>query len=230
VRDAVAAGVDWVQLRDRRLEGGALHAHARALREAAAEGWARRDAALGPGRPCTLLVNRRLDVALALASDGDEAPVSVGVHLGFDAPPLPSARRAWSELGGPPRGPIGVAAHAADEVGAAAAAGADYAHLAPVFDPLSKPRERPALGTEALARASQQGLGACLLIAQGGIDAGNAAAAVRAGAHGVAVTGAVLGATHPGDAAARLRATLDEAWADARGSALSSGPPPAEDE
>jgi thiamine-phosphate pyrophosphorylase len=230
VRDAVAAGVDWVQLRDRRLEGRALQGRARALRDAAIEGLARRDAAAGPDLPCALLLNRRLDVALALASEADDDRVAVGVHLGFDAPPLEATRRAWAELGARPAGPIGVAAHAAEEVAAAAAAGADYAHLAPVFDPLSKPRERPALGTEALARASQEELGACLLIAQGGIDAGNAAAAVRAGAHGVAVTGAILGATHPGDAAARLRATLDASGADVRGSVLSSGPPPAEDD
>jgi thiamine-phosphate pyrophosphorylase len=214
VRDAVASGVDWVQLRDRSLEARDLLEAARMLRAAVYEGAGEREA------DCALIVNRRLDVALALlaeAAEAAEAPggtgarngVRIGVHLGFDAPPLERARHAIEELA-LRHGPIGVAAHDADEVARAAAAGADYAHLAPIFDPLSKPRERTPLGTEALARASEYSNG-CRLFAQGGIEAANAAEALRAGANGVAVTGAILGATHPGRAAARLRATLDEA-------------------
>jgi thiamine-phosphate pyrophosphorylase len=220
VRAAVAAGVDWVQLRDRALEGGACLAAARAFARAVLEG-------AGERAPrCALLVNRRLDVAIALAAElGGALPV--GVHLGFDAPPLAAAREALTALAGA-AGPVGVAAHAAPEVAQAAAAGADYAHLAPVFDPLSKPRERPALGTRALAEASQ-GLGACRLLAQGGIEGARAGEAVRAGAHGVAVTGAILAAPDPAAAAAALRATLDAA-ARARGATpLSPGTPAAED-
>ena len=220
VRAAVAAGVDWVQLRDRSLSGRSLLEAARALRAAAAAGAA--------GRPagCVLLLNRRLDVALALAAEPLE-DVRIGLHLGFDAPPLAEARRALERLG-PLRGPVGVATHAAEEVAAAAAGGADYAQLAPIFDPLSKPSERPALGTEALARASQQA-GRCRLLAQGGIDAGTAEAALRAGAHGVVVTGAILGAPAPGASAGRLRATLDAAARGPARSALSREAQPAED-
>jgi thiamine-phosphate pyrophosphorylase len=193
--------VDWVQVRDRTLGGAALRAFVERILGAAREGAAERAGGV------RVLVNRRLDVALAAGADG--------VHLGFDALAVADARRAWRELDGAPPGLIGVAAHSPEEVVEAAAAGADYALLAPVFDPLSKPRERPALGPEALTRASQLlGLGArrgFLLLAQGGIDAERAAEALRAGAGGVAVTGAVLGATHPAAAAARLRATLDRA-------------------
>jgi len=218
----VAAGVDWVQLRDRALSGRSLLESARALREAAEAGAA--------GRPegCVLLLNRRLDVALALSAE-PRPGVRIGVHLGFDAPPLAEARRALRALG-PVQGPVGVAAHAPEEVAAAASAGADYAQLAPVFDPLSKPRQRPALGTEALAGASRGARArACLLLAQGGIDVGTAEAALRAGAHGVAVTGAVLGASDPGAAAAHLRATLDAVAGARARSVLRPGAPPAED-
>jgi len=200
----VAAGVDWVQVRDRTLAGGALRAFVEQVARAAREGAAERAGAV------RVLVNRRLDVALAAGADG--------VHLGFDAMGVADARRAWRELGGSGPGLIGAATHAPEEVAEAAAAGADYAHLAPIFDPLSKRRERPALGTAALSRASHLlgGRRGFVLLAQGGIDGQRAAEALDAGAGGVAVTGAVLAATHSAEAVTRLRATLDRATRHAR--------------
>ena len=136
-----------------------------------------------------------VDVALALELDG--------VHLGFDAMPVADARRL---LG--PDALIGVSCHAPDEVKAAREAGADYVHLAPLHDPLSKPSGRPALGVKALEVAARDGLP---VIAQGGLEAANAAQAVGAGAAGIAVTGAVLAAADPAAAASELRETLDAA-------------------
>jgi thiamine-phosphate pyrophosphorylase len=136
-------------------------------------------------------------VALAVAADG--------VHLGFDAM-TPAQARA---LLGPGR-LVGVSAHAPAELTAAARAGADYAHLAPIFAPFSKAPERRALGLAALTAARGAGLA---VLAQGGIDAARAADAVRAGAAGVAVTGAVLGARDPAAAARALRVALDAASA-----------------
>ena len=139
-----------------------------------------------------MLVNRRVDIALACAADG--------VHLGFDAMDPETARALL------PRGAwIGVSCHSPAEV-ARAAAGACYAQLAPIFAPLSKPASRAPLGLGALAEAARAGLP---LLAQGGIDAANAAAVCAAGAAGVAVTGAILQDPDPGRAAARLRAALD---------------------
>jgi thiamine-phosphate pyrophosphorylase len=183
VAAACAAGVDWVQVRDRALGGAALLALVDALAAAA-----RRAA---PG--ARVLVNRRADVALAAGADG--------VHLGFDALDPASARRL---LG--PSALIGVSCHDPEEVRRAAAVGADYALLAPVFDPLSKPRERPALGPAAVRAAAAHGLP---VLAQGGVDLRNAAALLAAGAAGVAVTGAILHAADPGVAAAALRRALD---------------------
>jgi len=182
---AVEGGVDLLQLRERALGGAALLAWV--------DGVAR--ALGGAARRVKILVNRRVDVALAAEADG--------VHLGFDALPPAEARA----LLGPDR-LVGVSAHAPEELAAAAAAGADYAHLAPIFAPFSKPATRPALGLAALAAARDAGLA---VLAQGGIDPERAAAAVRAGAAGVAVTGAVLGAADPGAAARALRAALDAA-------------------
>ena len=181
---AVRGGVDWIQLRERAQDGAALLALFDAVATAAR--------AAAPGRALRLLVNRRLDVALAGGADG--------VHLGFDAVPPGVARRLL-----PPSSLIGVSTHAASE--ALAARDVDYVQLAPIFAPLSKPAERLELGLSALAAAAA---GPRPVLAQGGLTARNAAAAVAAGAAGVAVTGAIWLARDPFAAAAELRAALDQ--------------------
>jgi thiamine-phosphate pyrophosphorylase len=135
-------------------------------------------------------VNRRADVALAMGADG--------VHLGFDAMDVASARRI---LGA--EALVGVSTHSIDEV--RAATGASYVHLAPVFPPLSKPASRPPLGLAAVAAAARAEIP---VIAQGGVDAANAAAIRAAGAAGVAVTGALLMADDITAATRALRQAL----------------------
>jgi thiamine-phosphate pyrophosphorylase len=186
VEAAVAGGVDLVQVRERELGGSALLAHLEALLAAARRGAGARSGSV------RVLVNRRVDVCLAAGADG--------VHLGFDGVPAALARRL---LG--PGAFIGVSAHAPGEL-ARLADGASYAHLAPIFAPLSKPLGRAPLGLDALASACR---GPLPVLAQGGIDAGNAAACLRAGAAGVAVTGALLLAPDPFAAAQSLRAALE---------------------
>lgn len=124
------------------------------------------------------------------------------MHLGFDAV---TARTARELLGYSAR--LGVSTHGIDEVTAAANDDVDYVHLAPIFTPLSKPAGRPALGTTALAAASRQPV---RVLAQGGITAARTPAVLAQGAAGIAVTGAILQAADPGEAARNLRAALDE--------------------
>jgi thiamine-phosphate pyrophosphorylase len=188
VAAAVAAGVDWVQVREKDLDGAALLSLTRQLR----------DAARGAAGRVRILVNRRIDVALAAGADG--------VHLGFDAMPPRAARRLLS-----PDAMISVATHAPDEVSPEMQEACSYRQLAPIFAPLSKTSGRPALGLAALREGARQGPP---LLAQGGIDASNAAACVDAGAAGVAVTGAILGSPNPGAAAAALRTALDRTSAE----------------
>ncbi len=184
---AVEAGVDWVQLRERDLDGAELLALADAVVAAA------RRAATERGARVRILVNRRVDVALAIGADG--------IHLGFDAVDPETARRL---LG--PRALVGVSTHSADEVQRAGARGASYVHLAPIFPPLSKARSRPPLGPGALAGAAASSVP---VLAQGGVDADHAAESVAAGAAGVAVTGAIRLANDPAAATAALRRALD---------------------
>lgn len=183
------AGVDWIQLRDRRHDAGPLLRVTRAL-VLARDGLAMADA----WTRC-VLVNKWVDVAIAGGADG--------VHRGFDA--LPAA-----EIRALPRAParIGASLHAPGEVEGAAAEGHDYVHLAPIWDPRSKPAERPALGPEQLAAACRAGLP---VIAQGGLDPRRAEQAITAGAAGIAVTGAIALAADPTREIDALRMALDAA-------------------
>jgi len=187
IEECVAAGVDVVQVRARSLSGTKLLAHTELILRAARRGAAARNGEV------RVLVNRRADIALAAGADG--------VHLGFDGMPVQDARRL---LG--PSAWIGVSTHDPQDARSARDAGATYAHLAPIYPPLSKAAERSPLGPAALTAASAFGVP---IFAQGGVTPGNAVTCLRAGAAGVAVTGTLLQATDPGAATRALRAQLD---------------------
>ncbi len=133
------------------------------------------------------------DIALARALGAD------GVHLGSGsgAEAIAAARDA---LG--PVALIGVSAHAPQEVAQAAAAGADYVTLSPIFPTASKPGYGPALGLEGIAAAQKSGLP---VVALGGIEPETVAACRAAGAAAVAVMGGLMRA---GDPAGAVRALL----------------------
>ena len=189
VTAALAAGVDAVQLRDRRAGGGALFAAACELRT------------LTHAHGAALLVNDRIDVALAVAADG--------IHLPAASFPIAVARRllgasAW----------IGRSTHAAGEAARAAGEGADYVILGPVFPTPSKASYGPPLGVAAIAEAATRTERP--VIAIGGIDAATAAAVRGAGARGVAVVRAILDAPDPAAVARALRTALSDAKTEPR--------------
>jgi thiamine-phosphate pyrophosphorylase len=138
-----------------------------------------------------LLINDRVDVALAVDADG--------VHL----PARGIAPTLVRRLGGT-RLLIGVSTHAVDEARAAEHDGADYVVFGPVFFTPSKAHYGAPLGLDALAAAVHAV--AVPLFALGGVDAESAPACVARGAR-VACIGAVLGRD---DAAAGAR-TLEDA-------------------
>jgi thiamine-phosphate pyrophosphorylase len=151
-----------VQLRDPELSTRALLQWGKALRAATA--------ALGIG----LVVNDRVDLALALSADG--------VHLGRLSVRVAQARRLVG-----PECWISVSCHGIGELGDAVEAGADAVLLSPIYPSPGKPAP---LGVAALERAREQlGPGAATgLIALGGVSARGqlATACLRAGADGVA--------------------------------------------
>jgi len=187
-RALFAAGADWIQLRDRQVDDQQLFETARALVQARSE----RD---HPSPDPKVVINRRADIALAAGADG--------VHLGFDGfPPAIAARLLGSNA------LIGCSLHAPSEFTAAAEAGAHYAHLAPIWDPFSKPATRPALGTQALQHARRISLP---ILAQGGVDPERAALAIEAGASGIAVSGPLAAGAEARQILKPLRASLDKA-------------------
>lgn len=135
-----------------------------------------------------LLVNDRLDVALACGADG--------VHLPSAGVPPGEARR----LLGPGR-LVGVSCHGEEDVRRARDAGADFATFGPLHATPSKAAYGPPLGLGTLTRAARLGLP---LVALGGVDAGNAGQARATGARGVAAIRAWLAAPEPGLAVAAL--------------------------
>jgi thiamine-phosphate pyrophosphorylase len=180
-------GAVALQLREKDMEARGLYELARALRELCSRYGA------------ALIVNDRVDVAIAAGADG--------VHLPANSFAVADARR----LVGATR-LIGVSTHEAGEVGAAAAAGADFAVYGPVYEPLSKASYGAARGAEFLGAACRAGAG-LLVFALGGITAeriaelGGTPALIEGGRPaGVAVIGAVFGADDP---AAATRALLD---------------------
>jgi thiamine-phosphate pyrophosphorylase len=118
-----------------------------------------------------VLVNDRADVAIACGA--------AGVHLRDHSVSPELIRRI-----APARFVISVACHDADAVQRASDEGADYAVLAPIFAPLSKPLGWPPLGLEALRSIARAVT--IPIIALGGITAENAPLCIDAGAAGIA--------------------------------------------
>jgi thiamine-phosphate pyrophosphorylase len=152
-----AAGVDALQLREKRLDDLSLWQLARRAR-----------AALPP--PAVLLVNGRADLALAAGADG--------VHLPADGVPAGAVRaRFGSGL------LIGVSTHRPEEVERARRDGADYVVFGPVYPTPAKAGFGKPAGPRALARAAALGIP---VYALGGVTLERFAEVAAAGAAGVA--------------------------------------------
>jgi len=159
-RANLAEGPDWVQIREKDLA-------ARDLFELV------RNVLAQPNpRGVKILVNTRVDVALAAGASGAHLP---------SGSPAPLAWRALT----PPGFLLGVSCHSPEEVRVAAGEGADYVIFGPVFPPLSKPAQLTPVGLGGLARAVTAAAKIPVL-ALGGVTRANAAACVEAGAAGIA--------------------------------------------
>lgn len=177
VRAALDGGAGVVQIREKNLSSRAFYETALEIVRLA--------------RPMgrAVIVNDRLDIAMACGADG--------VHLGQMDLPCGEARR----LGGCGF-IVGVSVGTEAEAVAAERAGADYLGISPVFATPTKPDAPEPAGLAGLRRIRRAVR--LPLVAIGGIHAGNAADAVRAGADGVAVVSAVMAASDPRAAAAVL--------------------------
>ena len=184
VRQAVQGGVTCVQLREKSCGTREFLEEARAVKAALA----------GTGVP--LIINDRLDVALAAGADG--------VHLGQRDMPLAEARRL-----APAGWIVGVSAESVEDAIRAEQGGADYIGASPVFATPTKTDHAPPLGLDGLRsiRAAVK----LPLVAIGGLHARNARDVVRAGADGLAVVSAIVAAADPRAAAVELRREIKAA-------------------
>ena len=190
VRQAVAGDATLIQSRDKRAEGRSLVELARALK-AALE---------GTGVP--LLINDRVDIALAAGADG--------VHLGQDDMHPKDAR----DLIGP-HAIIGLTLKTPEQADAMTHMPVDYGCIGGVFATVSKNNPAPPIGLDGLQEVvTRARLSARAPVgAIAGIDASNAQAVIAAGADGIAVISALFMARDPQTEARRLREIVDQALA-----------------
>ncbi|MGA9454738.1 MAG: thiamine phosphate synthase [Pseudolabrys sp.] len=153
-----------------------------------------------------LLVNDRVDVALAAEADG--------VHIGQDDMPVPDARLLLGRSA-----IIGLSVKTVEQAKAAPLELLDYVAIGGVYGTTSKDNTQPPIGTDGLrtivdaVRARKASFPICAIA---GINAANAVDVIAAGADGVAVISALSLAPDPAKAAQDLRAAVDGALAGRR--------------
>lgn len=181
VADALRGGLPVVQLREKDLNGSQLYELAGDLRKITREYGAK------------LLINDRIDIALAVAADG--------VHLGRASLPVSAARHM---LGSDQI--IGYSAHDVAEALQAERDGADFVTFGPVYATPSKAAYGEPIGLARLAEVAR-----CLNIpvfALGGVKKSSVDEVLSAGAHGIALISAIIAAQNPADETAALLRTI----------------------
>ena len=163
MKRAGAAGVDWIQIREKDLS-------ARELLELT------RGATAAVPRTTKIIVNDRLDVAISAGA--------AGVHLGAASIPAADTVR-WCRAGNAPKDfLIGFSCHSLQEAKAAGLAGASYVFFGPVYNTPSKIEFGPPQGPARLAEVCRSLK--IPIFAIGGNNEDNAAECLRAGAAGIA--------------------------------------------
>lgn len=184
LHDALAGGVDVVQLRDHEAGDDVLLEAAERFRAAADD------------HDALFVMNDRPDLALSAGADG--------VHVGQDDLPVADVRRlVGADL------VIGLSTHGPEQLAAGLESEADYLSVGPVWETPTK-EGRAAAGLEYVRHAAATAAGTPWF-AIGGIDASNIRAVVAAGATRAVVVRAIRDAPDPRAAATGLRAALEAA-------------------
>ena len=157
---AVAARIDLVQIREKNLSASVLYQLATSA------------AGITKGSATQLLINDRSDIAAAAGADG--------VHLTTSSLPTAVVRQTFGE-----EFLIGASTHSLDEAKLARRDGADFVVFGPVSETASKKEYGETLGLTNLATVCAE-LSPFPVLALGGVEIGNVADCIRAGARGVA--------------------------------------------
>ncbi len=180
LQGVIAGGAKIIQLREKGFSERDFYRLAEKFRE------------LTASAGMLLIINDRVDVALAVGADG--------VHLGQDDFPVPAARKIGPEL------LIGASSHDLEEALRAQEEGADYVNIGPIFPTETKSGIEHFLGPEAISRIAPR-----LKIpfsVMGGIKRSNIAEVLSAGARKIAVVTAITQAPDIAEAVRSLRAEI----------------------
>jgi thiamine-phosphate pyrophosphorylase len=172
-----------IELRDRELPRNAVERSGQTFRR------------LADTYGALFIVNDDPHLALELRADG--------VHVGQDDMDPAEARRIMG-----PGAIIGLSTHSREQIDAAASAPVDYISVGPIWETPTK-EGRPATGLELIGEAAR--IAGPVWFAIGGIDTGNLAEVVAAGAERVCVVRAIKDAQDPRGAASSLFAAVDPA-------------------
>ena len=180
ITDTLLSGLSHAQQVARLIEGGASLIQLRDKHAAPKEFYRQAAAALQVARDhhARLIINDRVDIALALRADG--------VHLGQTDLPVEAARSLLGK-----NAIIGFSTHDTEQVKLAIDMPVDYVAFGPVFQTSTKQNPDPVAGLAGL-REVRAILGSLPLVAIGGITPGSALVALKAGADAVAVISAVI--------------------------------------
>ena len=180
ITDTGLSGLSHAEQVLRLSRGGARLIQVREKLKGAREFFMEAEAALRVARErgARLIINDRVDIALALGADG--------VHLGQDDMPPEAARSILGD-----RAIIGFSTHNLEQALAASSLPIDYLALGPIFHTSSKENPDPVVGLEGLRRV-RLSLPHTPLVAIGGIRPQNAAETLSAGADSLAVIDALL--------------------------------------
>lgn len=174
VQLALKGGVTTVQIREKGLTTHEFYSLARELRKITSDFKA------------ILIINDRVDIALAVEADG--------VHLGWQSLPFPVVRRLVSD-----ERLIGVSTHNREEALQAQSWGADYITFGPVFDTPSKAGFLKPTGVEEIQKLKKEIH--IPVVALGGIKKNHVESVLQSGADGIAVISSIMHADNPEDAA-----------------------------
>ncbi len=183
VEQAVKGGVTMVQLREKK--GTSLEFVEQALRIKK----------ILASFHVPLIINDRLDVALAVDADG--------LHIGQEDMPYDIARRILGK-----DKIIGLSVETVEQAEKANRLDVDYIGLSPIFVTDTKPELANQLGLEGIRKIAS--VSNHYIVAIGGMKAKNAAGVLRAGANGIAVVSGIVSADDPLEAAREIRQEIDQ--------------------
>ncbi len=165
IEQAIDGGVGTIQLREKDLSARDLYGLAKEIRE------------ITERKGANLIINDRVDIALAVDADG--------VHLGWQSLEISMVRKMVGR-----DKMIGFSAHSLKEAERAEDSGADYISISPVFDTAKKDYFIKPLGVGEIGKIKARIN--IPIIALGGINENNVNEVLRNGADGIAVISAIL--------------------------------------